>query len=159
MTSNVGSKYIYAQTSFGFVSGTKEGAKDDVIKQKLEEELKREFKPEFLNRIDDTIIFRALNKDHIHEIVEIMLGDVKKRLEEKMIFISYDKKVCNYLVENGFDEKNGARPLRRSIQQHFEDKLADTILNKQIKGAIEVKATCKKNNKTKKTNKQSQRNS
>jgi ATP-dependent Clp protease ATP-binding subunit ClpC len=144
MTSNVGSKYIHAQTSFGFVGGDKDVKKDDVIKQKLGEELRREFKPEFLNRIDDTVIFRALTKDHITEIVDIMLGDLKKRLAEKNIMVSYDKKASAYLVENGFDERNGARPLRRSIQKHFEDKLADAILREQIKGGIDVKASANK---------------
>lgn len=145
MTSNVGSKYIHAQTAFGFVDPSKkEEVKDDVMKQRLAEELRREFKPEFLNRIDDTIIFRALTKEHIKEIVDIMLGDVKKRLADKDIEIVYDKKVKEYLVEKGFDERNGARPLRRAIQQYYEDRLADAILNEQVKGPISVKSTCKK---------------
>lgn len=142
MTSNVGSKYIHQQTSFGFVDPSRaEETKYDAIKTKLGDELRREFKPEFLNRIDDIIIFRALTKEHISEIVNIMLGDVQKRLKERHIFVSYDKKVKSYLVEKGFDTKQGARPLRRAIQRYFEDALADALLKDPIKGEMDVQAT------------------
>lgn len=145
MTSNVGSKYIQQQTSFGFIDPSKEHeSKYEAIKIKMNEELRREFKPEFLNRIDDIIIFKSLVKEDIQEIVDIMLGQLKERLEEKDITISYDKKVKSLLVEHGFDQRLGARPLRRSIQEHFEDRLADEVLQRGLSGSLDVKATVKK---------------
>jgi len=145
MTSNVGSKFIQQETSFGFVDPSRiEETKYDAIKQKLDQALRQEFKPEFLNRIDDIIVFKSLNEENIREIVDIMLGDVVARLEEKQISISYDKKVKDFLVKRGYDQRMGARPLRRSIQEHFEDKLADTLLNEGLKTSIDVKATVKK---------------
>ena len=144
MTSNVGSKYIQQETSFGFVDpSTKEETKYEAIKKKLDDELRREFKPEFLNRIDDIVIFKSLVKEDIVQIVDIMLNEVKERVEERGISISYDKKVKDFLVENGYDQRLGARPLRRAIQEHFEDKLADTLLSKGLQGNMIVKATMK----------------
>ncbi len=144
MTSNVGSKYIQQQTSFGFVDPAKEHeTKYEAIKIKMREELRNEFKPEFLNRIDDIIIFKSLIKEDIKKIVEIMLKKLSERLIEKEIFITYDKKVKEHLVENGFDQKLGARPLRRAIQEHFEDRLADKVLQEGQSTAIDVSATVK----------------
>ncbi|MFT5171020.1 MAG: ATP-dependent Clp protease ATP-binding subunit ClpC [Candidatus Marinamargulisbacteria bacterium] len=144
MTSNVGSKFIQQETSFGFVEASNEEAsKFENMKIKLREELKREFKPEFLNRIDDIVIFKSLTKKDISQIVEVMLGEVLDRLKERNIKISVDKKVKEFLVDNGFDPKQGARPLRRSIQEHFEDQLADTLLRENLRRDITVKATLK----------------
>ncbi|MCP4049858.1 MAG: ATP-dependent Clp protease ATP-binding subunit [bacterium] len=146
MTSNVGSKFIEKETSFGFVDSSRaEEHEYDGMKKKLQDELKREFKPEFLNRIDDIVIFRSLNKEHLNEIIKIMLDDVDDRLQKQDIHISVDDKVCNYLVERGFDPKQGARPLRRSIQEHFEDRLADAMLTQNLRREINVKATVKSN--------------
>ncbi len=146
MTSNVGSKFIQQETSFGFVDPTKhEATKYDAIKRKLDDSLRQEFKPEFINRIDDIIVFKSLQKEDLNGIVEIMLGDVEKRLALKDIHISYDKKVKTILVDKGFDQKLGARPLRRSIQEHFEDRLADYLLEEGITGILYVTATVKDN--------------
>lgn len=145
MTSNVGSKFIEKETTFGFVnSKDSEKIKYETMKNKLRDELKREFRPEFLNRIDDIVIFKSLQKEDINQIVEIMLGDVFKRLKEKNIIVTTDKKVKEFLVEKGFDQKQGARPLRRSIQEHFEDKLADHLLRTGVLQNISVKASLKK---------------
>jgi len=145
MTSNVGSKYIQQETSFGFVEATnQEESKVQRMKLKLEDELKREFKPEFLNRIDDIVIFKSLVKEDANVIVDIMLDEVKERLEESGISISYDNKINDFLVEKGFDQKQGARPLRRAIQLYFEDKLADTLLSKEVHSDVNAKATVKK---------------
>ena len=144
MTSNIGGKHIHNETSFGFVDPSRvEETKYDAIKAKLNTELKNEFKPEFLNRIDDIIIFKALNKENMVEIAEVMLKDIKDRLKASNIIIEYDKKVIKYLVENGFDQKLGARPLRRAIQEHFEDALADDLLKEGQTSNVEVKATIK----------------
>ena len=145
MTSNVGSKYIESETTFGFVDSQElEKTKYDQLKKKLNDELRREFRPEFLNRIDDIVVFKSLIKEDIREIVDIMLRDVEERLKAKDIFVSVDKKVKDYLTEKGFDQKHGARPLRRAIQEHFEDRLADELLHQNISSHLNVKATVKK---------------
>lgn len=147
MTSNVGSKYIESETSFGFVEPSKGGedaSKYANMKVKLRNELRNEFKPEFLNRIDDIVIFKSLVKEDIRKIVDIMISDLQDRLREKQIFITVDGNVKDYLVEKGFDQKHGARPLRRAVQEHFEDPLADQLLQKNLRNNVSVKATIKK---------------
>ncbi len=145
MTSNVGSKFIEKETSFGFVDKTRvDNIQYEGMKAKLLDELRREFKPEFLNRIDDIVIFKTLTKDHISRIINIMLDDVQTRLKEKNIHIKVDKRVNAYLVEKGFDTRQGARPLRRSVQEHFEDRLADSLLQENVRSDIEVKASLRK---------------
>ena len=145
MTSNVGSKFIESETSFGFVAPNNEEVKQyESLKIKLMGELKREFKPEFLNRIDDIVIFKSLTKPIIREIVDIMLDDMQKRLLDRNIRIKVDNAVKDYLVEHGFDQKQGARPLRRSIQEHFEDQLADRLLKANLRADVSVKAVMKK---------------
>ena len=145
MTSNVGSKFIESETSFGFIAPNNEENKQyESLKIKLMAELKREFKPEFLNRIDDIVIFKSLTKPIIREIVDIMLDDMQKRLSDRNIRIKVDNAVKDYLVEHGFDQKQGARPLRRSIQEHFEDQLADRLLKANLRADVSVKAVMKK---------------
>jgi len=144
MTSNVGSKYIEKETSFGFVNPkTREEMKYETMKNKLRDELRQEFKPEFLNRIDDIVIFKTLLKEDILKIVDIMIADVATRLADKGIEIHVDQKVKNLLVDKGYDQKQGARPLRRAIQEHFEDMLADQLLKLGKLNNIVVKATLK----------------
>jgi ATP-dependent Clp protease ATP-binding subunit ClpC len=145
MTSNVGSKFIESETSFGFVApGNEEEKQYETLKTKLMGELKREFKPEFLNRIDDIVIFKSLTKPTIRLIVDIMLDDMQKRLSERNIKIKVTDDVKDFLVEHGFDQKQGARPLRRSIQEHFEDVLADRLLKDNLRSDVSVKASLKK---------------
>ncbi len=145
MTSNVGSKFIEKETSFGFIGPSRqETAKLDSIKRKLREELRKEFKPEFLNRIDDIVIFKTLLKEDIEKIVVVMLKDLQERLKKTDIFITYDKKVRDLLAEKGYDQKQGARPLKRAIQEHFEDKLADKLLLEKDKTNLDIAATVKK---------------
>ena len=146
MTSNVGSKYIQQETSFGFVDPSHiEETKYEALKQKLNRELRDNFKPEFLNRIDDIIVFKSLNKENIKEIVDVMMKEIEVRLKEKNIDITYDKKVKDFLVEKGYDQKLGARPLRRAIQSMFEDVLADQLLSENaLLGNVKADATVKK---------------
>ncbi len=144
MTSNVGSRFIEKETSFGFTPSDKqEDTAYSKMKEKLREELKREFKPEFLNRIDDIVIFKSLTKPEIRQIVEVMMADLGKRLSGKNIKITADIKVMEFLVEKGYDQKQGARPLRRAIQEHLEDPLADRLLHERQHTDLEVKATIK----------------
>ena len=102
-------------------------------------EVKRLFKPEFLNRIDETIVFHPLNQDHMKEIVSIMLRGIIKRTARQMdLNLAVEEDASAFLVEKGYDEKYGARPLRRAIQNHLEDKLAEAILDGTIRGGDQV---------------------
>lgn len=142
MTSNVGSKFIERKSSFGFQrDGDTEKMDYDTMKDKLKDELRQEFKPEFLNRIDDIIIFRTLSKEHLKSIVDIMVKDLQDRLKEQHLFISLDDAVKDFLAEKAFLAKQGARPLRRAIQEYFEDKLADTLISEGMRSGLEIHAT------------------
>ena len=102
------------------------------------------FKPEFLNRIDDTIVFHPLTKDHMKEIVTILLNILEKRTKSQMtIRLNVGDDVKEYLVEKGYDEKYGARPLKRTIQNLIEDKLAELVLEGKVREGDSVKITCK----------------
>ena len=117
------------------------------VKHKVLEDLKREFKPEFLNRVDDTIIFQPLDKKAMSRILDIMLTDLQKRISAKNITLSYNENVKSYLVDKGYDPKMGARPLRRSIQEHFEDVLSEALLSQGVMNNVSAVATVKKEKK------------
>ena len=109
------------------------------MKDRVMEEVKRIFKPEFLNRIDDIIVFHPLNKDHMKEIVSIMLGSIMKRTKQQMsIELQVTDQAKEFLIDKGYDEKYGARPLRRTIQNQLEDKLAEEILDGNVKAGDTV---------------------
>ncbi len=145
MTSNAGTKFIEKQSAFGFYQGDQSGQVDfDNVKAKLQDELRNEFRPEFLNRIDGIVFFRPLSKEDLKKIVDIMLADVQQRLKEKEIYFDVDKKTKEFLVDKGYDRKQGARPLRRSIQTHFEDPLADFLIGMGQRNNIHVKVTLRK---------------
>lgn len=130
MTSNAGAENIIAPKLLGFASADDAKERYKRMKDRVMEEVKRLFKPEFLNRIDDIIVFHPLNKEHMKEIVTIMTAEIAKRTLGQLhmtLEISEDAKA--FLVEKGYDEKYGARPLRRAIQNHLEDGLAEEILN------------------------------
>ena len=104
------------------------------------DEVNRMFKPEFLNRLDEIIVFRPLTKENIVSITDIMLNEVKRRLkEEKDIRLTISDAAKELLIEKGYDEKFGARPLRRTIQKYIEDSLADEILEGKIKSNYSVR--------------------
>ena len=96
------------------------------------DKLSRYFKPEFLNRFDDIIEFNALSKDDLGKIVDLMLQDVNKMLQEKQMSLSVTRPVCDKLVELGYDKKMGARPLRRAIQSKIEDELSELMLEGKV---------------------------
>jgi ATP-dependent Clp protease ATP-binding subunit ClpC len=98
------------------------------MQEKVKEELKVVFNPEFLNRLDDVIVFHPLNREHITQIVSILLKDVRKRLAEDELTIKLTPAATELLVKNGYDEAYGARPLKRSIQKFIEDPLSEKIL-------------------------------
>jgi ATP-dependent Clp protease ATP-binding subunit ClpC len=142
MTSNVGSKEIHKGTNLGFAIGEEQndylGMKDKAISA-----LKRVFNPEFLNRVDEVVVFHPLKKEHIGEIIELMLDESRKQLEEKGMTFEITSTAKSYLIEKGFDEKYGARPLRRTIQREIEDPLANDILKGIFKHGSKVIADCK----------------
>jgi len=133
MTSNVGTRQIKDSKTMGFGAEETDGSYD-TMKKKVTEELKKLFNPELLNRIDETIIFRSLDIEHIKEIVDILVADVAKRLAEKGISFVLTDDGRNFLAKNGFEPMLGARPLKRAIQKYLEDPLAEELLRGQYAG-------------------------
>jgi ATP-dependent Clp protease ATP-binding subunit ClpC len=133
MTSNVGAMQLAEERQLGFTS-RQDNAQSDykALKNKVMSELKRTFRPEFLNRVDDIIVFHHLTKEHMNDIIEIMLKDLRKRLSSKNITLSVTDKAKSYLIEKGYDKAYGARPLKRVIQNLIEDGLAEKMLLKEI---------------------------
>jgi len=129
MTSNVGASMITSTQKLGFsVSQDSKKDKYEKLKDTVMEEMKKSFRPEFLNRIDDIIVFAHLSQDEIREIVDLMLKDLFKRLDERELKIEVGNDVKDYLAKEGYNEAYGARPLRRVIQKKIEDVLAEEIL-------------------------------
>lgn len=144
MTSNAGAENIIAPKHLGFVSKDDEQEKYNRMKTGVMEEVKRMFKPEFLNRIDDIIVFHPLTKEHMKAIVTILLNTVEKRTRQQMsIRLNAGDDVKEFLIEKGYDEKYGARPLKRTIQNLIEDKLAEEILEGRVREGDSVKITVK----------------
>ena len=137
MTSNVGAGEIKA-SRLGFGSKDEEKKYED-MKERQMEALRKKFRPEFLNRIDDTIIFRSLNDDDMRKIVDMLLGQLSKRLEQTQITLDVTDKAKEYIVKEGSNVEYGARPLRRAIQKMIEDELSEKILMKQVKEGDDVK--------------------
>jgi ATP-dependent Clp protease ATP-binding subunit ClpC len=127
MTSNVGARDITKGKGLGFTTGDSVQSFER-MQEKVKEELKVVFNPEFLNRLDDVIVFHPLNREHISQIVSILLKDVRKRLAEDELTIKLTDAATELLVRNGYDEAYGARPLKRSIQKYIEDPLSEKIL-------------------------------
>ena len=142
MTSNVGAELIRRTGSLGFKT-QKEDVTYQEMKEKLLEEVKRTFKPEFLNRIDDTIVFRPLVKEDLLRIIEIEIGFVVQRLKEHNITMNVTQEAKDFLIEKGFDPVFGARPLKRTIQRFLEDFLASEIISKNFKDGSTVKVSRK----------------
>ena len=144
MTSNAGAQSIIEPKKLGF--GAKEDEKQDHerMKASVMEEVKRIFKPEFLNRIDETIVFRALNKDDMKKIIGIMVRDLQKHCKEQLqIDLVVREAAKEFIVEKAYDRKYGARPLRRKLQDEVEDRLADALIRGEIHAKDRVIVTTK----------------
>jgi ATP-dependent Clp protease ATP-binding subunit ClpC len=128
MTSNVGAQQIQRESSIGFRITESEADSYQAMKEKVIEELKRTFRPEFLNRIDEIIVFHALNRQHISAIIEIMLKELRQQLAEKRIILEITDAAKELVADAGYDPDFGARPLRRAIQKMIENPLAELIL-------------------------------
>lgn len=141
MTSNIGSSEIVSMPKVGFGSLDDEDSYDD-MKEKQMNALRRTLKSEFINRIDEVVIFRSLDKADMHRICNLMLASTAKRLKDMNITVSVSDAAKDLLVEKGYDSQYGARPLRRTIQKMLEDKLSEEILSGNLKvgGKIKVDA-------------------
>ncbi len=138
MTSNIGTRDIKNISSFGFSDEEKEMDRHAHLKDTVEDAMKKLFNPEFLNRIDDTIVFRKLAREDIKQIIEIELKGLFKNLEENKLDLVLDDTAKEFLVDKGFDEKYGARPLKRAIQKYVEDPLAEEILRGSFKEGTKI---------------------
>ena len=134
MTSNAGSNLN--NNSIGF------GNKSTVDKSKILDSLKDVFRPEFLNRVDEIVVFDSLNKDQLMQIVDLMLNDTRKALDDKNIVLNISERAKEFLLKNGTDYKYGARPLRRAIQRHLEDILSEMILRSELLNGNTVNVDC-----------------
>ena len=142
MTSNAGAENIISPKRLGFASVDDKNERYRFMKERVMEEVKRLFKPEFLNRIDEIIVFHPLTKENMKDIVSIMLEVIRKRTMQQMdIAIQVTDDGKEFLIEKGYDEKYGARPLRRTIQSQVEDRLAEKILDGEIHSGDEVEIT------------------
>ncbi len=133
MTSNVGAQVLQRQTTVGFGAAASGFSDHEKMREKVLEESKKVFKPEFLNRISDIIFFRPLAKDDLVKIIEIELGKFAKRLVERKITLDFSDDAKTLLIEKGYDEKYGARPLRRAVEHYLEDPFAEALLRGDIK--------------------------
>ncbi|MEM9226443.1 MAG: ATP-dependent Clp protease ATP-binding subunit [Verrucomicrobiota bacterium] len=133
MTSNVGAEILMKTSGMGFEMGLDSARDFEKSKDRILDETKRVFKPEFLNRLTEIIIFQPLSKEHMDKIVDLELDKVEKRLKNQDIHIKVDDAAKDFLIEHGYDEKFGARPLRRAVERHLEDPLAEAILRGEVK--------------------------
>ncbi|MCB0786117.1 MAG: ATP-dependent Clp protease ATP-binding subunit, partial [Flavobacteriales bacterium] len=133
MTSNIGARDLsdYGK-GVGFGTKAREESRDETNRGIIEKALKKAFAPEFLNRIDDIVMFNSLRRDDIHKIIDIELGHLYKRINELGYEVKLTDDAKDFLVEKGYDEKFGARPLKRAIQKYIEDPMAEEIINQSI---------------------------
>lgn len=148
MTSNVGARLITDTKTLGFTSSSEDKEKDEEkkyeeTKKEVLQELKKQFRPEFINRIDEIIVFHKLSDNEIENIIDIMLKEVIERMKQNNMDIKIDKSVKELIAKKGIDKAYGARPLRRAIQSELEDKLAEEILDGNLKPGEKSKVVAK----------------
>jgi ATP-dependent Clp protease ATP-binding subunit ClpC len=127
LTSNVGSHTGRRQTSMGFGSVSDE-ASNEKMREGIIDEAKKTFRPEFLNRLDDILVFRQLTKPDLVQILDLEVAKVVGRLKHRRLMLKFEDKAMDFLVEKGFDPQYGARPMRRAVERHLEDPLAEELL-------------------------------
>jgi ATP-dependent Clp protease ATP-binding subunit ClpC len=132
MTSNIGAGTISKNQTLGFSIGDESGLSYEDMKDRIMGELKRVFRPELLNRIDEVIVFHKLSKDEIMTIVDLVLRRLREQMAEHEVTIELTEDAKELLVDKGYDPAMGARPLRRAIQRHIEDPLADFVLGRSL---------------------------
>ncbi|NNF20069.1 MAG: AAA domain-containing protein, partial [Flavobacteriaceae bacterium] len=133
MTSNIGARQLkdFGQ-GVGFGTAAKQAQADSHQKSVIENALKKAFAPEFLNRIDDVVVFNPLDREHIHQIIDIELRKLYSRIADIGYHLNLTDKAKDYIADKGFDKQYGARPLKRAIQKYIEDTLAEEIVNSKL---------------------------
>jgi ATP-dependent Clp protease ATP-binding subunit ClpC len=139
MTSNIGTRRIRKGGGLGFHS-PEDTVDYEAMKGKVLAEVKKTFNPEFLNRIDEIIVFKALTMEDIKKIVDIMIGYVNARLQDKNITLRISEDVADFLVGKGYDPEYGARPLRRQIQKYIEDSLSELLIEGTVPENCDIEA-------------------
>ena len=145
MTSNAGASRIISPKTLGFGQETSEEENHKKMKAGVMEEVRHIFKPEFINRVDEMIVFHALNKDHIHQITQIMIQGFVKRVKEQMdMDLTVTEEVVDFIAKKGFDRDYGARPIRRAMQTELEDVLAESVIAGEVRMGDAVEAVLEK---------------
>jgi ATP-dependent Clp protease ATP-binding subunit ClpC len=133
MTSNIGARQLSEfGTGVGFNTSAREKNEEQNRAGIIQKALKSAFAPEFLNRIDDVVLFQSLKREHIHKIIDIELDELSKRIKDLGYGFNVSDEAKDYIVNKGYDEKYGARPLKRAIQKHLEDPFAEEIINSAV---------------------------
>jgi ATP-dependent Clp protease ATP-binding subunit ClpC len=144
MTSNVGADILQRDTSMGFGIEETHDSEYEKIRDKILDETKRVFKPEFLNRLNDIVIFRSLKLEDMNSIVDLELRNLSERLKTQDLLFDVNDAAKAFIIEKGYDEKFGARPLKRAVERYFEDALAEVILEGSIKRGKLIKVSLNK---------------
>ena len=139
MTSNIGVEVIKNSGNLGFTKNQPKNLAD--VKSKLMTEVEREFRPEFLNRLDDVVFFKSLDREDIAQIIHKELRGVLNRLKINKLDLEFDDEAINFLVEKGYNAEYGARPLKRAIEKQVDDALSEGILSGKYKGPCKLKGT------------------
>lgn len=150
MTSNIGAERLQKEASFGFRAERPKDFNDldamhDANKDNVLDRLKKELRPELLNRIDKVIVFRGLSRKDIYRIIDLQIDELRNRLQKQGVSVTLTKNAKEYLLEHGYDPKNGVRPLRRLIQDTIEDQMALDLLDKGYNKGDIVHVTAKDN--------------
>ncbi|HEY7767509.1 AAA family ATPase, partial [Longimicrobium sp.] len=140
MTSNLGARDIGKGAGLGFHAPSQQ-SQYDRMEEKVKEEIERAFNPEFINRLDDVIVFHPLTREQIGSIIFNLLTDVENRLKEEELTLKLNDDAIDFMVEHGYDEKFGARPLRRAIQRYLEDPLSEKILMSEYNPGDEIEVS------------------
>lgn len=139
MTSNAGTNF--KGNGIGFAQGSY-----DALENRVKEALKEYFRPEFLNRVDETIVFKTLDREELHKIMDLMLREVIDEVRERKLTMEVSEEVKDHLLKLGYDEKYGARPLRRTIQKYIEDEIAESYLHKKFKEGSHINIVMREGN-------------
>ena len=140
MTTNAGAEAIKNESKFGFTKPTKDASYDD-MKARVMEQIERVFRPEFLNRLDETIIFRHLTNDDLKQVIDLELAKVRERLLERGLELNLNNDAKEFLIKKGSNLDYGARPLRRAIENYIEDPLSEELLKGEFKGMARIEVT------------------
>ncbi|MBI4605617.1 MAG: ATP-dependent Clp protease ATP-binding subunit, partial [Planctomycetes bacterium] len=140
MTSNIGANIIKNQSSLGFKRTSVDRSYEE-MKRELLDEVEKHFRPEFLNRLDEVIVFQSLSREDLRQIIDIEMQHVADRLEGMGLIVSLTDEARDFLIEKGYNPEFGARPLRRAIEQHIEDPLAEELLRGAYEGKNRLSIT------------------